>query len=137
MLRLYSFIFYIIYNSYYKHGNYKNDNPPFTVFFIFAISFFSQLLLLIEVYRVIQDPYTRYLGSKSILRALGFLCFIPTYLLFYLNRRYEVIYNTYKEDPLANSFPGKVIGWSVLIFCILSPFLFSLIRNKIYFDAWT
>ena len=136
MLKLYNFIFYVIYNSYYKHGNYKNDNPPFTVFFIFVIFFFCQLLFLIELYRVIQDPYTRVIASKSILRVLAFSCFIPTYLLFYLNRKFNVIYDTYKADLFANSFTGKILGWFILIFFILSPFIFSLIRNKIFFNEW-
>lgn len=137
MLRPYNFIFYVIYNSYYKHGNYKNDNPPFTVFFIFALTFFCQLLFLVEFYRYVQDPYIRSIGSKSIEPFLALLSLISTYLVFYLNRRYEVIYNEHKDDLLANSFLGKFIGWSALIFFILSPFLLTLIRNKIYFDAWT
>ena len=135
MLKMYNFIFYVIYNSYYKHGSYKNDMPPYTVFFIFVIVFYSQLLFLIELYHVIQNPYTRTIGPKSI-RYLAFLCFIPTYLLFYSNKKYNVIYNTYKEDTFANSLLAKLMSWAIVVILILSPFIFGLIRNKIYFNEW-
>ena len=38
-------LFYIIYNAYYKHGEYKNDIPPLTVGGIFLGCFFSLGLL--------------------------------------------------------------------------------------------
>ena len=133
MFKLYNIIFYIIYNSYYKHGNFKNDMPAYTVFFIFTISFFCQMLFLIGLWDLIDDPYT--IAEISKLANIFFFlsCFAITYFLFYVNKRYIIIYNTYKDNSFANSRLGKFMGWSFIILSILSPFIFIIIRNKIYF----
>ena len=137
MFKLLNLIFYIIYNSYYKHGNFKNDMPAYTVFFIFAISFFCQLLLLVGLWEIIEDPYRRDTGISKLMNYFMVLsCVVITYFLFYLNKKYRLIYETYKANSFADSRLGKFMGWSFIILSILSPFIFILIRNKIYFGNW-
>ena len=137
MFKLYNLIFYIIYNSYYKHGNYKNDIPAYTVFFIFAISFFCQIYFLVILWKFIEDPYFRSIGiSKLITLFMALSCLVITYLFFYVNKKYILIYETYKDNLLANSYLGKSIGWIFIVLSILLPFIFGLIRNKIYFGNW-
>ena len=136
MFKLFNLIFYIIYNSYYKHGNFKNDVPAYTVFFIFRFSFFCQMLFLIGLWDLINDPYTNAEISKLANIIFFLSCLAITYFLFYLNKKYVVIYNTYKNDLFANSHLGKFMGWSFIILSILFPFLSALIINKIYLGNW-
>ena len=129
--------FYIIYNSYYKHGSYQNDMPAFTVFFIFAIAFFCQLFFLRVVFRIIDNPYHRTLGmSRMEIYALSLLSALIIYFLDYYKKRNLLIYEGYKNNLFANSSLGKFVGWAFMGLSILSPFIFLLIRNKIYFGHW-
>jgi len=49
-------LFYIIYNTYYKHGNYKNDIPPLTVFGIFYTAIVSTCFSMITGIAMVNDP---------------------------------------------------------------------------------
>ena len=137
MFKLYNIVFYIICSSYRKHENYEKDAPPLNVFFILAISFYCQMLLGVGLWNFIEDPYHISSGlttSKTLFMVLSGM--IITYLLFYLSKKYIVIYETYKDNSFANSRLAKFVGWSFIILSILSPFIFILIRNKIYFGNW-
>ena len=137
MLKLHNLIFYIICNSYRKHENYEKDAPPLNIFFVFTISFYCQILLFIGLLKLLENPYYRSLGIPKLINIFFFLsCFAITYFLFYLNKKYVVIYNTYKNDLFANSHLGKFMGWSFIILSILLPFLSALIINKIYLGNW-
>ncbi len=128
------FIFYIIYNAYYKDGNYKNDMPAFTVFILFTLAFFCILLMLADVKVLLTEgPYVKELGLKKYhIYLLGLMGAVITYLMFYINKRYVNIYDTYKDSRFANGYTGKIIGWTGLFIMILSPFIFIYIRNSLY-----
>jgi hypothetical protein len=94
------------------------------------------MLFLIGLWDLINDPYTNAEISKLANIIFFLSCLAITYFLFYLNKKYVVIYNTYKNDLFANSHLGKFMGWSFIILSILFPFLSALIINKIYLGNW-
>ncbi len=125
------FIFYIIYNSYFKHGNYKNDIPPLTVGGIFTVVFFCVILLIkgIHSYYSYGDIPARSFGKVYNI-AIGWMCAGLVYLVFYHNKRYIKIYHRFKDNQFANSWPGKILGWMAIALLMLSPFIFTSIRKN-------
>lgn len=131
-------LFYIIYNSYYKHGEYKNDTPSLTVGGIFLIFFYSIGSTGLIIIRLINNPLFRHspkLG-KPIQLLITIFYGIIVYFIFYHNKRYQKIYETYKEDVFLNSKLVKHLGFFIVFFVILFPFIIGLVRNKIYFGHW-
>ncbi len=125
------FIFYIIYNSYFKHGNYKNDIPPLTVGGIFTVVFFCLTLLIKGIRAYVLYGNVPFAGfEKNHAPIVGFFCAIAAYLMFYRNKRYINIYNQFKDNQFANSWPGKILGWMAIILLMLSPFIFTSIRKN-------
>lgn len=125
------FIFYVIFNSYFKHGNYKNDIPPLTVGGIFAFLFFCMVLLIQGIYEYFQFgnvPVRSFGEIYTIL--IGWICAGLVYFIFYYNKRYIRIYNRFKDNKLANSWTGRILGWGLLAFLMFSPFMFVLIRKN-------
>ena len=131
-------LFYIIYNSYYKHGEYKNDIPSLTVGGIFTMCFFSISFLIVMIVGLIDNPLHYHLSilSKPILSFITILFGIIVYFVFYHKKKYKKIYETYKEDVFLNSQFAKYLGFSISIFVILSPLILGLVRNKICFGYW-
>lgn len=122
------FLFFVMYNMYYKDGNYKNDMPAYTVFMQFTACVFGVLWGGVSAfYWYYKDSCYDYASLSK-----GFLALICamtiTYFLFYHNNRYKKIYLTYKDNVFARSFLARVISVLVM-FCML---LFSLI--VIYFQ---
>jgi prolipoprotein diacylglyceryltransferase len=115
------FIFYTIYNSYFKHGNYKNDIPPLTVGGIFFISVKDYFLF----GNIVTKPFSQLEAAL-----IGWGCGFCIYFIFYFNKRYIRIYTRYKDHKLANSWSGKIIGWLSILFIMLSPFIFISIRKN-------
>ena len=125
------FTFYIIYNSYYKHGNYKNDIPSLTVGGIFTVTFFCLVLLVKGIYSYClygNVPFTGF--EKNNVLIVGFLCATLVYLVYYHNKRYIKIYNRFKDNAFANSWPGKIAGWLILFLLMASPFIFISIKKS-------
>ncbi len=131
-------LFYIIYNSYYKHGEYKNDTPSLTVGGIFLVFFFSIGYSGLIIIKLLNDPFFLYLPklSKPILILFTILFGIIVFFMFYHNKRYQEIYLTYKEDVFLNSKLAKLLGFFIVFFIILSPLIIGLVRNKICFGYW-
>ncbi len=104
-------LFYIIYNSYYKHGEYKNDTPSLTVGGIFLVFFFSIGYSGLIIIKLLNDPFFLYLPklSKPILILFTILFGIIVFFMFYHNKWYQEIYLTYKEDVFLNS---KLAKWT-------------------------
>jgi len=129
--------FYIIFNSYYKHGSYRKDIPSVTVFGIFVGFFFGLILLLIEVNEFFKNPRFKGLGmEKTDYYLLGILSAAIVYFLFYFRKRYAVIYEKYKDSRFLNSKGAKILGFCVAVLFIISPLLFGIVRNKIIFGYW-
>lgn len=131
-------LFYIIYNSYYKHGEYKNDTPSLTVGGIFLVFFFSIGYSGLIIIKLLNDPFFLYLPklSKPILILFTILFGIIVFFMFYHNKWYQEIYLTYKEDVFLNSKLAKLLGFFIVFFIILSPLIIGLVRNKICFGYW-
>lgn len=128
-----NYIFYTIYSSYYKNGNYKNDMPAYTVFIIFTLAFFCVLLMLayLKVFLLEGAQVKTHGLEKYQIYLLGVFGGIITYFLFYYKKKYLIIYEKFKNNTFANSVLGRVTGWLVLFLLILSPFIFIYFRNLI------
>jgi hypothetical protein len=114
-----NWLFYHLYNFYYKDGNNKkNITPWFQAISVMALGalFWSMLF-----YHLINDFILKSeleLGKVSLLVTM-FCFFIIFYYLFVRNDNYETIYNHYKD--LSNR--EKVIGKIIAISFVILPFL--------------
>ncbi|WP_396168845.1 hypothetical protein [Flavobacterium sp.] len=129
-------LFYIIYNSYYKNGAFKDDIPSLTVggiFVVFFYSVFKFFLILIEWFNPIYS--TMKLGKTFVYISIG-LYGILVYFLFYHKRRYRFIYERYKNDKFLNSKLAKRIGFFFVILMILSPIMIVAVKTKITYGWW-
>lgn len=130
-------LFYIIYNSYYKHGAYKNDIPTLTVGAIFGVFFLSIGYSSLIVFGWINPMYYNLPKlSKAILSLITLLFGIIVYFVFYHEKKYQRIYIKYKEDTFLNSKSGKVFGFFFVLIIIVSPIILALARNKICAGYW-
>lgn len=129
-------LFYIIYNSYYKHGKFHNDSPPLTVFGIFCIATNSLLMMSVSSVYQYNDPlYLR----KNHLPNRGIWLIISValvYFTFYHNKRYQKIYEKYSHNLAYDALLQKVIAFTTMVLLIATPFIFALIYNKLYFGSW-
>jgi hypothetical protein len=129
-------LFYIIYNSYYKNGAFKDDIPSLTVggiFVVFFYSVFKFFLILIEWFNPIYS--TMKLGKTFVYISIG-LYGILVYFLLYHKRRYRFIYERYKNDKFLNSKLAKRIGFFFVILMILSPIMIVAVKTKITYGWW-
>lgn len=129
-------LFYLIYNSYYKDGEYKNDMPNLTVggiFIVFFCSLFlSGVLLISKLY-----PTSKHESENKIwLILLILLSSLFTFIRFFYKKKYQQIYNQHKSNSALNSFTGKVIGFTIVILGIISPILCSFLANKLINGRW-
>lgn len=129
-------LFYIIYNSYYKHGKYKNDIPPLTVFGIFCVAIFSILNTVADVIYLIKDPTYFRTHTAPSPTVYFFISIIVTLLLFYRNKKYKKIYNKYKNVEKYDKIEIRIIAFSIIVMLIIFPILFALVYNKFYFGSW-
>lgn len=129
-------LFYIIYNSYYKHGEYKDDIPTLTVGGIFSVSFYCIELSIINIIGFINPLYQKMKisGFKSFL--ISIISLVIVYFLFYHKKRYDKIYERYKDDIFLNSKTAKYFGFIIIVLIILSPFLLAMLQNKILHGYW-
>lgn len=129
-------LFYIIYNSYYKDGEYKNDIPSLTVGGIFTISFFSIGLSIFNVIGCINPLYSKIKIGNFVAFFSIFFCGLIVYFLFYHNKRYRKIYETYKDNVFLNSKLAKRFSFFIVILFILSPIILVMIQTKINYGWW-
>lgn len=103
-------LFFIIYHSYYRKGNYKNDIPPLTVDGIFTISCFGIIISCKALYeRGINIPAQKM--EKPMVLLVLFCTAIVVYLFFFFKRRYIKIYQKYVDDKFLSSKMAKIIGF--------------------------
>ena len=130
-------LFYIIFNSYFKHGDYKNDIPPVTVFAIFMMAIFCLGLCLLCAGYLIRDP-NHFVKHKPL---YGYhLWFVASavinYHLFYHKKRYRRIYEVYKDNLVYDTLLYRVAAFIVIVLLILSPFIMALFYNKLHSGHW-
>lgn len=134
-------LFYIIYNSYYKHGEYKNDNPSLTVGGIFVGCFFGiglSIKSIINFTNPLFDPVNNPAAkaSKPLMLLVTLICGVLVYFVFYHNKRYQKIYEQFKEDGFLNSKLAKYLAFTTAILIIISPLILALLYNKICRGYW-
>ena len=128
-------IFYIIYNSYYKHGEYKNDIPPLTVFGIFFYSIYSIIMLTVTFIDFIFDSKTYFShGNQTFFKFV--MCGLITFFAFYYRKRYQAIYNRYKDNGFYNSKKAKFLAFTFIILVCLSPMIFAILSVRIKQGVW-
>ena len=129
-------LFYIIYNSYYKHGAYKNDIPSLTVggiFFILFSSILKSIMMLVEWTETFYKKFEYSSGKNFFIITSSCLL---VYFVFYHNKRYQKIYTKYKNNAFLNSKTAKLLGFSLVIIMILSPIFLAAIHTKIKYGWW-
>lgn len=130
-------LFYVILSYYSRNTEHKIDTPGITVFFIFSLVFCCFTLLVITVLNVLKNPESRNLGISKTdgYLILSISCGI-IYFFFIRNKRYLKIYSGYRSDLFLNSKSGRLVYWCMLVFLILSPFIFMVLRNRLVFGHW-
>ncbi len=130
-------LYYVILNHYSLKTEHKIDTPVITVFFIFSLVLCCFTLLVITVLTVLKNPESRNLGIS---KTDGYLMLSISCCIFYFffirNKRYLKIYSRYRSDMFLNSENGRLLYWCILIFLILSPFIFMVLRNRLVFGHW-
>ena len=139
-MNIFDKFFYIIYNSYYKHGDFKNGHPTWTVggiftFWLFALTLLLDFILITYSHNTmsllpINNPYRYGRLEPSPAKFLGLIDFGIIYFFFFFRNRYNKIYEKYKCDEYLNSKKAKRIGYSVLILSFVSPFITPLIWHN-------
>lgn len=129
-------LFFVIFNSYYKDNQFKNDNPPLTVGGLFFGMFFGIYMFFCYSYILYHDIENRVGVTREMDCLLGLLGFITTYIYFFWNKRYLIIYEKYKSDTFLRKKSTKFFCFFVVFFLILSTMFLVLIRNKIVFGNW-
>lgn len=108
-MKVLDYLFFGIYNSYYKDGNYKNDVPWYGGLIIFTGVFFCNVFTLMVV--VLDGGPI----SKSFWYIIGLVCLATSYLLFIRNKRYEIIYNEMSKLSRPKRLLNKVLSWVYVI----------------------
>lgn len=119
--------FYVIYNSYYKHGNFKADVPNISVFGILFFTYWSIINSVIIIGKIAFNPYRNDLmPSKYTSIPLSILL---VFALFFRKEKQCKIYNRYKSNDKLNTKRAKFIAFTLTIVAMLSTFIVLLIRN--------
>lgn len=130
-------LYYVILSYYYSKTEHKKDTPVITVFFIFSLVLCCFILLVITMLNVLKNPESRNLGiSKTDGYLILSICCGIIYFFFIRNKRYLKIYSRYRSDVFLNSKCGRLVYWCMLVFLILSPFIFMVLRNRLVFGHW-
>lgn len=116
---------------YYKDGKYKNDKPAFTVFCQFMACIFGFIAGLTNLF-LWQFKGTCYVLIFRIEHAIYFLAisFFISYFLFYRNKRYDKIYNKYKNNKLGRYVLAKIIAILLMFFLLLFGLVVSYFQRK-------
>lgn len=131
----YNIMFYTLLNFYSKGYKFDAASPPSgNVFCLISIAFFGHLLFLSGLVQFAKNPHFVAGPGVGGLYLLGGV--ILTWLLFYRRNRYHEIFRRFKDDEFSDSSLAKILGWTFLIFSILLPFIFALLRNMIYLGRW-
>lgn len=129
-------LFFVIFNSYYKDNQFKNDNPPLTVGGLFFGLFFGIYVSIYYCYIFYIDIEVRQGPTDSAVFLLGFLSLLTTYFGFFWNKRYLTIYEKYKDDIALRNKITIFFCFFLVFFLILSCLFLIAIRNKLVFGNW-
>ncbi|KHJ36638.1 hypothetical protein PBAC_31920 [Pedobacter glucosidilyticus] len=128
------FLFYVMYNMYYKDGEYKNDKPAFTVFCQFVACIFGFLAGLTNLYFwYVKGACYIYIFTINHWFFFLLSSSIITYLLFYYNKRYLKIYENYKNNYVGNHYITRLIAIILMFFLLLFGLVVSYIKRQYIF----
>ncbi len=121
-----NYIFFGIYNSYYKDGNFTNNIPWLKAISVLGVSLSCNI---ISVSFLFSDGDRIHL-ERSTLIIFAAISFVFLYFMFFRNRRYEDIYKEFchlnKQQRLVNKFISWLYILLSFIICLLPPLLFSI-----------
>ncbi|MCS3557487.1 MULTISPECIES: hypothetical protein [unclassified Sphingobacterium] len=129
-------LFFVIFNSYYKDNEFKNDNPPLTVGGLFTAMFFGIYMFFCYSYIIYQDVNARQGPTDTLAYLMVILSLATTYFIFFWNKRYLTIYEKYKDDIALRNKTTKFFCFFLVFFLIFSCLFLIAIRNKLVFGKW-
>lgn len=136
MYNIYDLMYYTLLNYYSKGYRFDGQSlPPGKTFCLVMVSFYGQLMFLTALLDFVNDPYFTQpkIPSTGVLLLMSLAL---TVIMFYRKQRYLKVFARFNADAFANGKHGKFLGWLFLFLTILMPFIFILIRNKVYFGHW-
>jgi len=123
-MNILDYLFFGIYNSYYKDGHYKNDIPELTAMSIFAgmfgINTFTMLWLFIGL--------NEFQIGKTDAYLLGGFWFLFCYFIFVFRKRYKKIYEKFSNLSFEQKKLNKFISWSYILLTFISFSIIALLK---------
>lgn len=116
-------LFYVIFNSYFKNGNFKNDQPLLTAGGFFIMIFFSILKFLARAYKHFIDEDlgdTLYELHEFFYVIVGLIIY---FFVFIFRKRYEKIYFRYQNNEFLNKKVVKYLGFLLAYILIFIPWV--------------
>lgn len=118
-MKIFDYLFFGIFNSYYKDGNYKNDIPWLTAMSIFAAMFFLNITSILDLFSNREG----YPVSKSMGYVIGVTGVLLSYVLFVSGKRYEIIYKTFSILDRKQRLKNKIAAWFYVLMSIVIAIL--------------
>lgn len=118
-MKIFDYLFFGIFNSYYKDGNYKNDIPWLTAMSIFAAMFFFNITSVLDLFSNREG----YPVSKSMGYVIGVIGVLLSYVLFVSGKRYEIIYKTFSILDRKQRLKNKIAAWFYVLMSIVIAIL--------------
>ena len=94
-MKILNLLYFGIYNFYYKDGNFKSGIPSYTSMMIFAGCFFANISFLIYI---LSENKNVFPFSKGEAIVVTILCAFISFFLFVWKKKYERIYNEFKDS---------------------------------------
>jgi len=105
-VKILDYLFFGIYNSYYKDGNYTNDEPWYGGLMIFGVVFFLNAIFILRM-----TYFRNGILSKPIAFAIGGGALLLSYLLFIKGKRYKTIYVKYQKMDTKQRKLNAIFSW--------------------------
>lgn len=119
-------IYFHIYNSYYKDGNFKNDIPHLTAFGIVGCSL---SIILLSILFFAYQLLFRVRPTSPIVVGLFLLLLVFFYFLFFHKSKYQSIYTEFKNSKWDTT-TMKILSWLVLLVAFVMIGAYAYIFNR-------
>lgn len=125
-MKFFKIIFFHIYNSYYKDGNFHNDIPFLTAYGITGTSISCAAMTVLAV--------TNYLitcSKPSVLMSISIfaICMVACFFIYIYNSKFETIYSDIKDSKWDNT-STKFVVWIIIISGYSSVGVYSYLFNS-------
>jgi len=125
-MKIVKLIYFHIYNSYYKDGNYTNDIPHLTAFGIVGCS--VSIILLSAIFSVYQLIFDRRLTTVMVVVPFVISLAYLFYSLMY-DAKYKAIYSEFKDSKW-DTVVIRILSWSVLVIAFVLIGSYAYIFNQ-------